>query len=185
MTEEMITRSGWPRRPGGRARLAVVALTCIGAALIAGCSSGSPNAANKTPKPPGTSAAKQSPKDEASASPTGSPSVSQAVCVHINSLRTSLTDVTHIKVTATSAGQLSKDLSNIQVQLNALRGENLGSFSAQADELRADINKIKKDAAELSTNPTMAAKSLTTDLAHLKTKAGPMVASMKKVCHIT
>ena len=105
--------------------------------------------------------------------------------MHINSLRTSLTDVTHIKVTATSAGQLSKDLSNIQVQLNALRGENLGSFSTQADELRADINKIRKDAAELSSNPTKAAKALTTDLATLKTKAGPMIVEMKKVCHVT
>ncbi|HYK32548.1 MAG TPA: hypothetical protein VEV63_11325 [Streptosporangiaceae bacterium] len=183
MTEVTITRSGWPRRPGGRARLAVVALTCSGAALIAGCTSGSPNAANKAPG--GTSAAKQSPSDAASPSPGGSPTVSQAVCVHINSLRTSLTSVTHIKVSATSAGQLSKDLANIQTQLTALKGENLGSFSTQAKELTADINKIKKDAAELSTNPTVAAKSLTTDLATLKTKAGPMVVQMKKVCHVT
>jgi hypothetical protein len=183
MTEESITRSGWPRRPGGRVRLAVVALTCSGAALIAGCTSGNPSAANKAPKAPGTSAAKQSPTD--AASPTGSPSVSQAVCVHINSLRTSLTSVTHIKVSASSAGQLSKDLANIQAQLTALKGENLGSFSAQAKELTADINKIKKDAAELTTNPTQAAKSLTTDIATLKTKAGPMVVQMKKVCHVT
>lgn len=105
--------------------------------------------------------------------------------MHINSLRTSLTSVTHIKVSATSAGQLSKDLANIQTQLTALKGENLGSFSTQAKELTADINKIKKDAAELSTNPTVAAKSLTTDLATLKTKAGPMVVQMKKVCHVT
>jgi hypothetical protein len=129
--------------------------------------------------PPGTSAASQSP------SPGASGTVSAATCVHINSLRTSLTSLTHIKVGASSATQLSKDLANIQAQLTALKGQNLGGFSGQASQLTADVNKIKKDAAELTTNPTKAATSLSTDLVTLKTKSGPMTAKMKTVCHVS
>jgi hypothetical protein len=168
-----------------------VALTCSGAALIAGCTSSSTSAsgADKAPKKAATPAASQSPSGPASptgsASPYGSASPSAATCVHINSLRTSLTSLTHIKVSATSASQLTKDLANIQSQLSALKGQNVGSFSTQANQLTADVNKIKKDTAELSTNPTKAAKALTTDLVTLKTKAGPMVAHMKTVCHVS
>lgn len=186
MTEETITRSSVPRRPAGRPLLAVVALSCAGAALVAGCSSGSPDnvsGVSKSPKPAATSAASQSPKD--SASPGASGTVSAAACVHINSLRTSLTSLTHINVSASSAGTLSKDLANIQAQLTALKGQNLGGFSTQAKELTAEVNQIKKDAAELSTNPTKAATSLTKELTVVKTKAGPMIAQMKTVCHMT
>jgi hypothetical protein len=105
--------------------------------------------------------------------------------VHINSLRTSLTSLTHIKVSPTSASQLTKDLANIQSQLSTLKGENLGGFSTQAKQLTTDVNKIKKDAAELSSNPTKAATALTTDVTTLKTKAGPMIIQMRTVCHVT
>lgn len=108
-----------------------------------------------------------------------------AACVHINSIRTSLTSLTHIKVSANSASLLASDLGNIQSHLSALKGQDLGSFTPQAKQLMAEVDKIKKDAAELSTNPSKAAKSLTTDLTVLKTKAGPMIIQMKKVCHMT
>lgn len=116
-----------------------------------------------------------------SASPSSSAMV-QAACVHINSLRTSLTSLTHISVSPASAKTLAADLANIENQLAALKGQHTGSFSTT--ELTAEINKIKKDAAALSTSPTTAVKSLTTDLTTLKTKAGPMIASMKTVCHV-
>ena len=88
-------------------------------------------------------------------------------------------------MSATSAGALSKDLANIQSQLSALKGQNLGAFSTQAKELTSELNKIKMDAGEMSSNPTKAAKSLSTELATVKTKAGPMIVQMKKVCHVT
>lgn len=179
MTKEMITSSDRPRRPGERAWLAVAAVACGGAALIAGCSSTSTSAAANHPSP----AKKQSPMADTH-SPDAMPTESKAVCVHINSLRTSLTDVTHVKFSATSATKLSSDLSNIQTQLNALKGKNLGAFSAQASQLSASLDKIKKDAAQMSTNPTAAAKSLSTDLTQLKTKAGPIIIETNKVCHM-
>jgi hypothetical protein len=93
--------------------------------------------------------------------------------------------LTHITVSATSASELGKDLANIQSQLSALKGQNLGAFSTQAKELTSELNKIKTDAAEMSSNPTKAAKSLSADLTTVKTKAGPMIVEMKKVCHVT
>jgi len=108
-----------------------------------------------------------------------------AVCVHINALRTSLTNLTHIRVTATTASQLTTDLGNIQSHLTAIKGQNLGAFSHQADVLTAELNKIRADSAKLSSSPTTAATALTKDLATLKTKAGPMIVEMKKVCHVT
>ena len=115
MTEETNIRSGWPKRPAGRARLAIVALTCSGAALIAGCSSSSTSNASGAHKA-AAPVASQSPSGAASA--PGMPKA--AVCVHINALRTSLTNLTHIKVTATTASQLTTDLGNIQSHLTAI-----------------------------------------------------------------
>lgn len=98
-------------------------------------------------------------------------------------MRTSLTSLTHIKVSATSANHLTADLANIQSQLGALKGQHLGAFSTQAHQLTAQLNKINKDAAELSSSPNKAAMALNTDLKTMKKKAGPMITEMKMVCH--
>ncbi len=180
MTKETIIAADAGRRPAGRVWLAALALTFCGAALIAGCSTSSTSTTSQSPSAPPTSATSQ--PTSATASPTTS--ASQAVCVHINSLRTSLTDLTHIKVSASSAGQLTKDLTNIQTQLAALKGQSLGAFSTSASQLMASLNKINKDAEELGTNPTAAAKALSTDLTALKNKAGPMITEMKTICHM-
>lgn len=183
MTEESITRSGASSRPAGRAWLAIVTLSCSGAVLIAACSSPAAHSAGKSPKPAAKSAAAHSPADSPTAKGKASPSA--ATCVHINSLRTSLTSLTHTKVTATSAGKLTTDLANIERQMSALKGQNLGAFSAQEKELTAALDKIHKDAMALSAHPTTASKALSADLSHLKTESGPMITEMKTVCHVT
>jgi len=174
MTKEMMISPGGRERSARRARLAALALTC-GAALIMGCSSSS-TTSSTSPKATTTGAAH-------SPMPSSSSSDLAAACVHINSLRTSLTSLTTLKISPTSASQLTHDLANIEAQLAALHGMNLGSFSASANQLTAEVNKIKKDAAQLSSNPTAAITSLTTDLNTLKAKAGPMINEMKTVCH--
>jgi hypothetical protein len=168
MTSETITRLGGPRRPIRQVAWAVAGLTFGGAMLVSGCTSSSSHS-DMPPSPPAAN----------SASPA---TVSKAVCVHINSLRTSLTSLTHVKVSPTSAKTLAADLTNIENHLAALKGQHTDSFSTA--ELTAQINKIKKDAAALSTSPTTAVKSLTTDLTTLKTKSGPMIVQMTKVCHM-
>jgi hypothetical protein len=108
-----------------------------------------------------------------------------ATCVHINSIRTSLTSLTHLKVSSTSASQLTTDLANIQTHLSALKGQDLGAFTPAAKQLTAELGKIKKDTAGLSADPSKAAMALNADLTTLKHKAGPMIVEMKKVCHST
>ena len=181
MTEETTTRPGWRMRPVGSARLAIMTLTCSGAVLIAGCTS-SGTSASKAPKTSGTSAARRSPAGTASAAAAAGAKASSVACVHINSLRTSLTSLTHVKVSAASASKLTTDLGNMQSELGALKGQHLGAFSAKANELMARLNKINKDAAELNSSPTKAAMALNSDLTNLKTKAGPMIAEMRVVC---
>lgn len=185
MTEESITRSGASSRPAGRAWLAIVTLSCSGAVLIAACSSPAGHSAGKSPKPAAKSAASQSPAEPPAAKGKASGPVKAATCIHINSLRTSLSSLTDTKVTATSAGMLTTDLANIQRQMSALKGQNLGAFSAEEKQLMAALDKIHKDAAGLSAHPAMASKALGTDLAHLKTESGPMITEMKTVCHVT
>jgi hypothetical protein len=153
--------------PGGVGRkvLAVGVLGAGGALLVAGCGSSSTSTMTHSPSP--------------SASASG---VSAATCVHINSLRTSLTHLTTLKISASSAGQLTSDLTNIQTQLNALKGQNVGSFSAQEGQLASSLTQIKQSSAQLATNPTAASKSLSKELTTLKTNSGPMIAEMKTVC---
>lgn len=105
--------------------------------------------------------------------------------MHINSIRTSLTSLTHVSVNSTSASKLATDLTNIQSHLTALKGQNLGAFSPQAKQLTAELDKLKKDAAGLSSDPTKAAKMLNADLSSLKHKAGPMIVEMRMICHAT
>ncbi|HUC57280.1 MAG TPA: hypothetical protein VMA95_07755 [Streptosporangiaceae bacterium] len=151
------------------ARRALLAVGTVGAGsvmLVAGCSSSTTTSSAKPPSTPSASAS----------------GVSQAACVHIKSLRTSLTHLTTVKVSGSSAGQLTSDLTNIQKQLAALKGQDLGSFSGQATQLNSSLDQIKKSSAQLSTNPTGAAKSLSKELTGLKTKAGPVIAQSKTVC---
>ena len=165
MTRDTVTRVFGRKLTARQALLAVGAAGAGSALLVAGCSS----ATTTTSKP--------------SASPSASPSgVSQAACVHIKSLRGSLTHLSTAKVSAQSAGELTSDLTNIQKQLTALKGEKLGSFSGQTTQLNSSLDQIKKSSAELSTNPTAAAKNLSKELTTLKTKAGPVIAQSKTVC---
>lgn len=118
-----------------------------------------------------------------SASSSASPAASKKVpCKEINSLRTSLTSLTHTAISPSSAGTLTKDLKNIQTQLTALKGQAGGQFSSQAQELTTSVNQIKSASKKLSTDPIGAVRQLTTSLNSLKTKAKPAIAEMKAAC---
>ncbi len=138
-----------------------------GALLIAGCSTTSTSSATKSP----------------TASPSPSPSaLSKTTCLHINSLRGSLTHLTTTKVSQSSASQLTADLTNIEKELTALKGEDLGAFSGQATRLMSALDQIKKSYAQVSKDPTAAYKEIGKEITTLKSNSGPMIAEMKTVC---
>jgi hypothetical protein len=145
-----------------------------GAVLVAGCSTTSTSTSSvSAPASPSMISSSSSP---ASAS-------SQAIpCKQIDSLRTTLMSLTTTKISASSVGQITKDLTTIQADLTALKGQAGGAFSSQTSQLNASIDQIKKAAAQLSNNPSTATKNLTGAIAALKVKAQPMIAEMKAAC---
>jgi hypothetical protein len=150
----------------------VVVTSAGGAMLVAACSTTSTSSVSAPPSPSMTS----SPSSSASASSEAIP------CKQINSLRTTLTSLTTTKISASSSGQITKDLTTIQADVTALKGKAGGAFSGQISQLNSSINEIKKAAGQLSSNPATAVKNLTAGIAALKVKAQPMIAEMKAAC---
>jgi|HubBroStandDraft_1064217.scaffolds.fasta_scaffold23904_4 hypothetical protein len=161
-----------------RHTLSTVAVLGAGAILIAGCSSASSNAA-KTSK---DSKSHTKPNPSMPPSSTASPATKTISCKQIDSLRTSLTDLTKTKVSAGSASKLSTTLNDIQMELATLKGKTSGAFADQAKDLTSSIDQIQKTAAGMTTNPKTATKQLSTDLAALKTKSTPIIAEMNAAC---
>ncbi len=170
MSNETRLRSA---RPG---TWAVVVLGVTGALLVAGCGTSS---TSSSPKPPANPSSSSSLPSSRSASPAESVKVN---CKDINKLRASLTSLTTTRIGPSSAGTLTRDLTNIESELKTLKGQAGGAFAGQANSLMASINQIKKASAMLGTNPVGAVKQLTTSLIGLKAKARPVLAEMQTLC---
>ncbi len=171
-----MTRESMPR-PLGR-KLVVRQFVCsaavvgTGALMLVGCSSASTSSAKPSaPTSPATS------KSAAAA-----PASSQAPCKEINSLRGSLTSLTKTKISPSSSAQLTSDLKNVQKQLTTLKGKASGTFKTQLDGMETALNNVKKASGQLTTNPSGAVKSLTTNLTALKAQAGPVITELNTAC---
>jgi hypothetical protein len=141
------------------------ALLCAGTVLVGACSSsGSPTA---------------SAVSAGTGSPTGQAKVN---CANVDSLRGSLESLSHTSVSPSSASTLTKDLTNVQKQLAALKTQGGGRFSGMTSDLGASVNQIAKAAGELTTNPAAAVKDLTTALTGLKGKIPAAIAELDKAC---
>jgi hypothetical protein len=91
--------------------------------------------------------------------------------------------LSHVSVSPASAGTIATDLTNVERQLAALKGQGTGQFSAQANQLTAAINTIKKDAQALAKSPTPTNfTKLTNSVKSLKTTAQPIIKEMQTVC---
>ncbi|HUJ06598.1 MAG TPA: hypothetical protein VLX31_10870 [Streptosporangiaceae bacterium] len=158
MSNKQLRGAGWK----------VAALAFGSAALIAACSSAStsssPSATPTSSMPAATS-----------------PSVSAAACKHVDSLRGSLTSLTHVQLNASSASQIRTDVTNINTQLTALKDE--PGFSAQASQLRSSVDQVTNAAKKMSSPPTSAqVQAVITALSQLKAKSSGMIAGMKAAC---
>jgi hypothetical protein len=143
----------------------IAALLCGGMMLIAACSS------NGTPAASAVSAGTGSPAGQAKVN-----------CATVDSLRGSLQSLQHTSVSLSSAGTLTKDLTNVSKQLAALKTQGGGQFSGLTSDLSGSVNQITKAAGELTTNPAAAVRQLTTALTELKGKIGPSIAQLDKAC---
>ncbi len=152
-------------------------LTLGAAAAVAACSSSTTSSSS-----PSASPATTSPTTSPTASPTtGSPS--SATCQHVSSLRASLTSLTHLTLSANAASQIRKDVTNIETQLAALKGEASGAFATQLNQLNAAVSQVTAAAAKMGSPPTGAqTQAVITALSNLKTKSASAIAAMNAAC---
>jgi hypothetical protein len=158
-------------RSAGPAKMTAAILLAACGVGVAACSSSTHTAQPQTTTP------------AASPANTGPATASQATCKHVNSLRGSLESLTHIPLSATSAGQIRTNLSNVQTQLTALRGHGGAALSHQVSQLSSSLSDVKKAASNLSTPPSAAQVSnVVTALSGLKAQSRTAVAEMNAVC---
>ena len=158
----MPARRSWP-----------VAITGLGAvALLAACGSGAT----------GTTAGSTSPSSAPSAPPAATPSVS---CAQVTALRGALANLGDISVNANTdtGSKVSADLTTIEATLVALKGEVSSAFSAEADQVGADLTAISKHSRALAAHPSPAnLRATTTAVRELKTAVGSAIATIRTVC---
>jgi len=157
-----------------RSRLtgAAAALAIGGAALIAGCSSSSSPGSASSSTAPATTV-------PATTSPSVTVTASAAACKHIDSLRSSLSNLTHLTLNASAATQIKTDLSNVASQLAALKNEpGASAFAAEASQLNAALDQVKSAAQHATSDPSHVVSALS----NLKSKTTTMIAQMKAAC---
>lgn len=184
---------------GAALRTGVAFAALGGAALITACGSGT-SGSNATPGNVSTGAtstsAAPSPSSPSSAKtqlPASSPAtpaptststtvkVSAATCKRVSSLRTSLTSLTHVKLSASSAGQITTDLKNIQTQVAALK--NAPGFQAHAQQLNSSLNQVKKAAHGIGTSPSPGqVGSIISALSGLKSQSSATMSELNSLC---
>jgi len=108
----------------------------------------------------------------------------KTTCKHVNSLRTSLQDLNHLNMSASSASKIRADLTNIQAQLAALKGHaGSSALSTQLNQLSTSVDTVKKAANSLSTPPTTAQiTAVVTALKQLKAQSRTALAAMNAAC---
>ena len=155
-------------------RMAAVAVIAAVMAIAAACSSG-----------PSTSGSGGTASRTASPPPhTGSPTANTTECKHIDSVRKSLQDLTHLQLSASSATKIRTDLSNIQAQLAMLKSEGVGPpLSNSLNQLSASLKQVEKAAKGLSAPPSASEiTAVVSALSALKTQSASTIAAMRAAC---
>ena len=154
-------------------RWATAVLSLGSVALVAGCGSVGINGSGNSSAP-----ATSAPASNAGGSLSGS----AVPCAQINSLRSTLSDITHTSVSPASAPRLAADLAKAEQELNALKSQ-AGPFAAQANQLSNALNAIKTSADALAKSPTPTNLSnLATAVNSFKSTAQPLIQEMQAAC---
>jgi hypothetical protein len=158
-------------------RWTVAVLSVTGAAVLAACGSSGTSSSGSSTSPSAPAASAAGSKAAASGSSSGVP------CAQIKPLRMSLTDLSQQKVSLTSAGRIATDLTRAEQELTALKSQGAGAFSAQANQLSAELTAIKTDASVLASSPSPGnLTKLTGAITTFKSTAQPLIREMQAVC---
>jgi len=149
----------------------MAALALGGAALVTACST---STSSSTPSAAPTTS-------PAMTSPSATTSVSAATCQHAKSLRASLDSLTHLSLSANSATKIRSDLTNVQAQLTALKGQ--PGFATLDNQIKSSVDQVTKAANGMSSPPTgTQVQAVITALSGLKAKSSSAVAGLKAAC---
>lgn len=167
-----LTVRGWSAGP---AKMTVAVLVAGCAVGLAACSSGTSTSSTTHSAAPRTTSPAMSPSSTATAN--------QATCKHVNELRGSLETLTHLQLNASSAGALRTNLTKIQTQLSALKGQAGGAFSSQVSQLSSSLDQVKSAAKNLGNPPSSGQiTKIVTALSGLRTQSKATVATMNAAC---
>jgi hypothetical protein len=127
-----------------------------------------------------TSGAGANPPTTPSASPAASsPSIP---CGAVTSLRTTLTNLTHVKPGPSASGQIAADLSNIKMQLATLQ-KSAAVQVTQAGPLDQAIDRIGPAASAAASHPSSATvAALASALGQLNAALQPVLGDIKTAC---
>jgi hypothetical protein len=101
--------------------------------------------------------------------------------MHARRLQASLTSLTHVRLNASSAGVITRDLKSIQAQLQALK--NAPGFQMHAQQLSASLDQVKKAAHGLGSSPSPGqVGSIVTALSGLRAQAGSTMSQLHQLC---
>jgi len=177
MNKNSQVRSAVTDRSAGPAKMTAAILVAGCAIGLAACSSGTSTSSSTRSASPRTTSAAASPAQ------SGSVIANPATCKHVSSLRGSLETLSHLQLSASSAGQIRTNLNNIQTELSQLKSQGGGAFSHQVNQLSTSVSEVKKAANNVSTPPSAAQVSkIVTALSGLQTQSKAAVAEMNTAC---
>jgi hypothetical protein len=149
-------------------RMAAVAVIAGVMAIAAACSTGTAGSGGTTTSPPAHSA---------------SPVANKSVCKHVDSARMSLESLTHLQLSASSAGKIRTDLTNINTQLAMLKGKGGAALSSSVSRLSASLKKVEKAAKGLSSPPSAGQIiAIISALSALRAQSRSTIAAMRAAC---
>jgi prophage DNA circulation protein len=117
-------------------------------------------------------------------SPTASSTTGQAnslICQDVDALRTSLTNLTTIKVGSGASDALSANLKDVKAKLTTLANDAGGEFSAQISGLKTSLTALQTAVTGLS-NGSSSISNVVTTLGGVKNSAQDLLTAAGKRC---
>jgi hypothetical protein len=117
----------------------------------------------------------------AAAPSASSPSASPVVCQDVDALRTSLTNLTHVKVGSGAVDALKADVSDVQAKLSALKDQVGTQWSAQISLLESALSMLHTAVTGLG-NGTSSVTSVVTALGSVTAATQSLLAAAATRC---
>jgi hypothetical protein len=117
-------------------------------------------------------------------SPTASSTTGQAnslICQDVDALRTSLTNLTNVKVGSGASGALSANPKDVKAKLTTLSNDAGGEWSAQISGLKTSLTALQTAVTSLS-NGTSSLSNVVTTLGGVKNSAQDLLTAAGKHC---